>query len=57
MKYTIRLESNGKTASILWEKYEYQFPRFSAYDVFCCIFLYYGKLMGKPTHFPYDDIG
>ena len=26
------------------------------YDGFCCIFLYYGKLMGKPLHFPYDEV-
>ena len=29
MKYTIKSESNRKRASILWEKYEHQFPRFS----------------------------
>ena len=23
---------------------------------FCCIFLYYGKLMVKPTHFPDDEV-
>ena len=38
MKYTIGWESNGKKASILWEKYEYQFLRFSKYDGFCRIF-------------------
>ena len=48
MKSTIGWESNGKKAPILWEKCEYQFPRSSPYDGFCCIFLYYGKLMGKP---------
>ena len=56
MKSTIGWESNGKKAPILWEKYEYQFPRSSPYDGFCCIFLYYGKLMGKPMHFPYDEV-
>ena len=29
MKYTIKSESNRKRASILWEKHEHQFPRFS----------------------------
>ena len=38
IKYTIECESNGKKAPILWEKYEYQFPRFSTYNVFCRIF-------------------
>ena len=56
MKYTIGWESDGKKVPILWEKYDYQFPRFSPYDGFCCIFLYYGKLMGKPMHFPYDEV-
>ena len=56
MKYTTGWGSNGKKAPILWEKYEYQFPRSSPYDGFCCIFLYYGKLMGKPMHFPYDEV-
>ena len=26
MKYNIAWKSNGKKASLLWEKYEYQFP-------------------------------
>ena len=56
MKYTIEWESNGKKASIILEKYEHQFPRFSPYVEFCCIFLCYGKLMGKPLHFPYDEV-
>ena len=56
MKYTTGWESNGKKAPILWEKYEYQFPRSSSYNGFCCIFPYYGKLMGKPMHFPYDEV-
>ena len=56
MKFNIKWESSGKTASIRREKYEYQFLRFSPYDGFCCIFLYYGKLMGKPMHFPYAEL-
>ena len=56
MKSTIGLESNSKKAPILWEKYDYQFRRSSPYDGFCCIFPYYGKLIGKPMHFPYDEI-
>ena len=56
MKSTMGWESNGKKAPILWEKYEYQFPRSSPYDEFCCLFPYYGKLMGKPMYFPYDEV-
>ena len=56
IKYTIGCESTGKKAPILWEKYEYQFPGFSPYDGFCWIFLYYGRLMGKPMHFPFDEV-
>ena len=56
MKKKIGLELDGRKALTLWEKYEYQFPRFSPYDEFCFIFSYYGKLMGKPMHFPYDEI-
>ena len=56
MKCTRECESNWKKAPILWQNYEYQFPRFSPYDGFCCLFLYYGKLMGKPMHFPYDEV-
>ena len=55
-RYTTGWESNGKKAPIQWEKYEYQFPRPSPYDGFCCIFPYYKKLMGKPMHFPYDEV-
>ena len=40
---------------ILWEKYEYQLPRFSPCNGFCCIFPCYGKLMRKPMHFPYGE--
>ena len=54
MQYTIGWESDGKT--ILWEKYEYHFPRFSPYSGLCCIFPCYGKLMGKPMHFPYTEL-
>ena len=53
MKYIIGWESNGKKAPILWEKYEYQFPRLFPYHGFCCIFPYCGKFMGKPMHFSY----
>ena len=56
LKYTIRWESNGKKAPILWEKYEYQFPRLSPYHGFCYIFLYCGKFMGKPIHLPYAEV-
>ena len=56
MKYTIKWESDGKKEPIIWEKYELQFPRFSVYDEFCYVFLYYGKLMGKPIQFPYDKV-
>ena len=56
-KYTIRWESNGKKAPMLWEKYEYQFPRLFPYHGFCCIFPYCGKFTGKPIYLPYDDIG
>ena len=57
VKYTIGWESNGKKAPILWEKYEYQFPRLSPYHGFCCTFPYCGILMGKSIHFLYDGIG
>ena len=52
MKYTIGLKSNVKKSPILWEKYEYQFPRLSPYHGFCCILAYCRKFMGKPMHFP-----
>ena len=38
INYIIGCESNGKKALIIWENYEYQFPRFSLYDGFCRIF-------------------
>ena len=56
LKYTIGWESDGKKAPILWEKYEYQFPRLSPYHGFCCILPYCGKFMGKPMHFPYAKL-
>ena len=56
LKYTIGWELDGKKAPILWEKYDYQFPRLSPYHGFCCIFPYCGKFMGKPMHFPYAEV-
>ena len=56
MKYTVGWESYGEKSPILWEKYEYQFPRFTPYEGFCCISPYYEKMMGKPMHFPYDEV-
>ena len=56
MKYTIGWESNGKKAPILWEKYEYQFPRLSQYYGFCFIFPYRGKFIEKLIHFPYAEV-
>ena len=56
LKHTIGWESDGKKAPILWEKYDYQFPRLSPYHGFCCIFLYCGKFMEKPMHFPYAEV-
>ena len=57
MKYTIGWGSNGKKASILWEKYEYQFPRLSTYHGFYCIFPYCGKFMGNPEVYHRMGIG
>ena len=57
MKYTIRWESYGEKSPMLWEKYEYQFTRFTLYDGLCCISPYHGKLMENPIHyFTYDEI-
>ena len=57
ISHMIKCENQmGKKVSILWEKYDYQFPWFSPYDGFCCIFPYYGKLKGKPMHFPHDEV-
>ena len=54
MKYITGWESGWRNAPILWEKYEYQFPRLS--QGFCYIFSCYGKLMGKPMHFSYAEV-
>ena len=32
------------------------FPGFSDLMDFSCLFPYYGKLMRKPMHFPYDEV-
>ena len=48
MKYTIGWGSNGKNEPILWEKYEYQFPKLSPYHGLCCISPYYGNVRGTP---------
>ena len=48
MEYTIGWESYGQKSPILWEKYEYQFSRFTLFDGFCCIFLYYENWWGNP---------
>lgn len=59
MWWSIPLDGNrmGGKVPILWEIYEYQFPRFSLYDGFCYILPYHGKLMWKPMHFLHSDIG
>ena len=57
LKYTIGWESDEKEAPILWKTYGYRFPRLSPYHGFCCTVPYCGKFMGKPMHFPYNDIG
>ena len=54
MKYITGWESSWRNPPILWEKYEYQFPSLS--PGFRYIFSCYGKLMGKPMHFPYYEI-
>ena len=51
VKYTIEWKSGGRKVPIIWGKYGYQFPRLCQFDGFCCIFLCYGKLMGKPCIF------
>ena len=40
----------------LWENCEYQFPRISPYNGFCCILLCYRKLMEIPVYFPCDEV-
>ena len=57
LKYTTGWELDGEKAPIQWEKHDYRFPRLSPNHGFCSIFPYCGKFMGKPMHFPYDDIG
>ena len=56
LKYTIGWELNVKKAPIIWEKYEYQFPRLSPYHGFCFIFLCCEKFMGKHKHFPFSEV-
>ena len=56
VKYKIGWESNGRKFPILWGKYWYQFPNLSQFKGFHCIVLYYGKLMGKHMHFPYNEV-
>ena len=43
-----RMESNGKKAPILWEKYEYQFPRLSHTMGFVAFSCTVGNLWGNP---------
>ena len=50
MNNIIGQELDGGKAPSAWEKYEYQFPRFSSQDGVFCIFPCYGKLMGKLMH-------
>ena len=52
----IRWESDGKKYPYFGGKYGYQFPRLSQFDGFRCIFQCYGKFMGKPKHFPCDEV-
>ena len=47
-----RMEIGGEKAPILWEKYDYRFPRLFPYHGFSCIFPQCGEFMGKPIHFP-----
>ena len=49
MKYTIGCESNGK-------KHPYYGKIMSNNFDAIYIFPFYGKLMGKPMHFPYDEV-
>ena len=51
-----RMEIWWKKVPILRGKCGYQFPRLTQIDGLCCIFQCYGKLMGKPKHFPYDEV-
>ena len=45
-----------KTPIILWELHGNQFPSLSPFGRCCCLFPWYGKLMRKPMHFPYDEV-
>ena len=56
MKYTLGGISGARKVSILWENYWYQLPRLFQSAAFYCTFLRYGKLMGKPMHFPRDEV-
>ena len=47
----IRWEKSTHTMGKVWLPISQVFP-----DGFCYIFLYYGKLMGKLMHFPYDEV-
>ena len=51
-----RIGTYRKKALKLWNKYGNQFPRLFPFDGFYCIFPYYGKLMRKHMHFPYDEV-
>ena len=54
--YTIGCESGGRKVPILWGKYGNQFFSVSLFYRFCRTFPSYGKLMGKPMYFPYDEV-
>ena len=56
MKYTVGQESGRIEATILWEMYGYQYPRFLTWHGFYWIFPCYGILMANLIHFPYDKI-
>ena len=51
MNSSMGWESNRKKAPVLWEKYDYQFPRFSAYNGFCCFFVQW-EIDGETYAFP-----
>ena len=48
MKYIVGWESYVEKSPMLWEKYEYQFPRFTPYKGFCFIFLTMRNWWGNP---------
>ena len=56
MKIYHRIGTRWEKSTQSWEKYEYEFGRFSPYDGFCCIFPCYEKLIENFMHFPYDEI-